>query len=631
MNNLLNIDIFENNKIIIKSTSDNLKIFINSPTFKFKLEHFVDLLSNNEILINFSLDNFERILNTIKECCQKDNLEARISNSCIEYVNNRNKIITKRIDTGTSLKQIVNNSKLDYLYYKNEVNSILNRPLREKQMIDSFFMYKVQKAMNFSVPGSGKTASVIGVFSFLIKNNLINKLVIIGPKNCFTSWINELNICLENKISLSYFESTKQISKQQKIFNLKYQNNNVLIFNYESVSIYLDILKEKIDEKTLLVFDESHKIKRINGKFANVCLEISKKPKYTIMLTGTPIPNGYIDIFNMLNILFQNEYSDFFKFNIKDLKEPNESTKKKVNDSIYPFFCRTTKDELNVPKPNEDIFYENDASELENKILKVLFEKYKQSKLALFIRILQLESNPKMLLNEIDNDLINDIFEDEWNDQEIFDDKMFNDKNNELVELVGNGFVTTKTKHIIEIIKELISKGKSIIVWCIFIDSINNLKTILDSLLISSEIICGYTNTDQRKEVIENFKNKKFTVLITNPHTLAESVSLHTVCHDAIYFEYSYNLVHLLQSKDRIHRLGLKEDDKIQWYFMKINYELENGYYSIDQEIYNRLKYKEDEMIKAIDNNVLEENTDYYVDLNQILDKLYKNNLNNNK
>ena len=49
-------------------------------------------------------------------------------------------------------------------------------------------------------------------------------------------------------------------------------------------------------------------------------------------------------------------------------------------------------------------------------------------------------------------------------------------------------------------------------------------------------------------------------MLLTNPHTLAESVSLHSVCHDAVYFEYSYNLVHPLQSKDRIHRLGLPKE-----------------------------------------------------------------------
>ena len=84
---------------------------------------------------------------------------------------------------------------------------------------------------------------------------------------------------------------------------------------------------------------------------------------------------------------------------------------------------------------------------------------------------------------------------------------------------------------------------------------------------IKAEVISGAVSQDERNKIINKFKNKEVEILITNPHTLAESVSLHKTCHDAIYFEYSYNLVHLLQSKDRIHRLGLKPDDYTQYYY----------------------------------------------------------------
>jgi len=61
------------------------------------------------------------------------------------------------------------------------------------------------------------------------------------------------------------------------------------------------------------------------------------------------------------------------------------------------------------------------------------------------------------------------------------------------------------------------------------------------------EYICGFIDLDKRSIILDNFRNGMIDVLITNPHTLAESVSLHSICHDAIYFEFSYNLVHLLQ------------------------------------------------------------------------------------
>ena len=73
-----------------------------------------------------------------------------------------------------------------------------------------------------------------------------------------------------------------------------------------------------------------------------------------------------------------------------------------------------------------------------------------------------------------------------------------------------------------------------------------------------------------------------------------------------MYFEYSFNLVHLLQSKDRIHRLGLAADQYTQFYFLQTMYPNENGYYSMDEEIYHRLQEKEQRMRKAIEADTLE-------------------------
>ena len=97
-----------------------------------------------------------------------------------------------------------------------------------------------------------------------------------------------------------------------------------------------------------------------------------------------------------------------------------------------------------------------------------------------------------------------------------------------------------------------------------------------------------------------------FRVLLTNPRTLAESMSLHSVCHDAIYFEYSYNLVHLLQSKDRIHRLGLPKGQYTQYAFLQTEYLTENGPWSMEGEVYRRLCQKERTMLEAIDRRTLE-------------------------
>jgi len=102
-----------------------------------------------------------------------------------------------------------------------------------------------------------------------------------------------------------------------------------------------------------------------------------------------------------------------------------------------------------------------------------------------------------------------------------------------------------------------------------------------------------------------DFKKGLFNVLITNPHTLGESISLHEVCHQAIYFEFSFNLVHMLQSRDRIHRLGLKSIDKTEYTFMILD-DAHNLYSPIDLKIYQRLHEKESLQNKALSSENLE-------------------------
>lgn len=83
------------------------------------------------------------------------------------------------------------------------------------------------------------------------------------------------------------------------------------MLNYESLGSCLEEIDHIISNRTLLVFDEVHKVKAINGQRANNALTIAKNAVYTIAMTGTPIPNSYVDLYNLLHILYNDEYKDF--------------------------------------------------------------------------------------------------------------------------------------------------------------------------------------------------------------------------------------------------------------------------------------------------------------------------------
>lgn len=602
---------FENNNLVLVSSSmiSNLK---RNRVYKLKLKRYVsrDKTEENKLFFRKEIGyiKYKKIIEIIEKYSSKNNIDFHVSKEVEEYIQKREIYINERSRVGLGIKSQTEEILEKYNSYRAVIDSQMVRKLREKQAWDSFFMFAMRKSANFSVPGSGKTSSVYGVFSFLSYKGLVDKIVMIGPRSFFISWKDEFYNCFGNKRKLELFNIQDYSNSRDKKNALLYKavhKKNLLLFNYESLDSILEEVKNIIDDKTLLVFDEVHKVKNPNGKRAKNALKISYNARYTIALTGTPLPNSYLDIKNLLHILYHEEYNDFFGFGDAQLRIPSEYDIENINKKIKPFFCRTTKKQLEVPEVNPDIILPCKLSDKENKIFNILLLKYAKNKLALIIRLLQLESNPKMLLKAIsENQEDFSAILDTTSDPEDID---YVDYSQDIKDLINSFGKTEKFNSCIQQVKQLNSEGKSVIIWCIFVDSIRQLASQLEKEGISAGVIFGSTSEEERKNILNKFKEKEIDVLITNPHTLAESVSLHSVCHDAIYYEYSYNLVHLLQSKDRIHRLGLKEGQYTQYYFLQSIFVTKDGFeYSLDQKIYQRLLEKEKIMLDAIDEDILE-------------------------
>lgn len=600
---------------------------INTPMYKMKLNRYVQKIDapNNKILFQQELNyiSFKKIIDIIEKDTKNKPYDFFVTERLREYIKSTELHINERANVGLAIKQQNPDLLGEFLEYKQIVDENMCRELREKQMWDSFYMCSMKKSSNFSVPGSGKTSSVLGVFAYLSFIGKVDKIIMIGPKNSFISWIDEFNVCFGHKKKLKLFNIQDYSSINEKKQAVLYGSGqqNLLLFNYESLHSILSEVCSIVDERTLLVFDEVHKVKAINGQRAEDSLEVSKKAKFAITMTGTPIPNSYKDIKNILNILYHNEYNDFFNFTDAQLRNPSESDIEDINNKIQPFFCRTTKEQLSVPLANEDIFYNVRASDAENELFDILCMKYKKNKLALIIRILQLETDPKMLLDAIEAG--GEDFSDILYTQGTIEEIDYRDYSSTVVSLINSIERTTKFDVCIKNIIKLYNSNRPVIVWCIFVDSIRHIEKVLKSEGLRVGIIYGQVDNEERSIVLDKFKAGELDVLITNPHTLAESVSLHGICHDAVYFEYSYNLVHLLQSKDRIHRLGLKDNQYTQYYYLQTEYITYDGdKYSLDEKIYNRLMEKERIMLDAIENNQLEPVSLYQDDLDIIFNEL---------
>lgn len=602
------VDDLSNDAFILDSIDGRARISlpnaIQDPrSFKFKIsiQSFVDTIEGRtiDLKMNLKRSSLRTIADKIHMFADKGGLSV-IETQSFKNLVESSTAMEELASLGLSIKHRDPVHIDTFEIFKNDVSSLTSAGLREEQLWDAYFAYSLGKSANFSVPGSGKTATALGMFAYLYKNKGVKRLIVLGPLNSFDSWISEFRRVFGDNIPSKAVTSTELRGMGGPIqyhVRLDIGDRNLVLLNYESFDHnpeLTDALRDRIGDDTMLVFDEVHRIKAVNGKRASNIVPIGEKSKYTIVMTGTPIPNGYEDVYNFLHILYGSNYDDFFVLSPRALSRLQGLDVVSFNEKLQPFYVRTTKAQLGVPAADGDMAFTVDAGEDEQALFDRLHD-VRINPLALMIRILQVESDPSMLASKTLDESERAAFADDLPPFEV--EGVLEDT--EAVQLV-----TSKTRRCIEIVEDLVSQGRTVIVWCIFIKSIRNIVSLLESKGIS---VCSvYGATEDKQTVIDSFKAGRYKVLVTNPQTLAESVSLHKVCHDAVYFEYSYNLVHLLQSRDRIHRLGLDPGQHTRYHFLETRFHTVEGAVSLDRDIHDRLNQKEEVMLNAIENHELE-------------------------
>lgn len=606
----------EDDQLFLQDTLISYEIKTNDFALKKLAPYFTDSYPNFKNTITYI--EIKEIIKILERFSDKKNFNFIVTSELVNFLEQQAYWIEERSKYALLLKSQDSRISDRFNTFKQIVSNELYRPLREKQMQSAFYMQQMKKSANFSVPGAGKTSMVYGVFAYLNSSeiNAVDQIIMVGPKNSFLSWKLEFNENFGDKKELKLLNIHDENAPIVQL-ELNSNDKNLILINYESLQKYEKILCNIINERTMLVFDEVHKIKGVTSKRAQVAKKIAEKPLYKYVLTGTPIPNTYEDIFNFLNILYTDEYKKFFNFKISELKKPDLLKIEKINNKLFPFFWRTTKKELGVPDANPDSLIPIEATLHEQHIIDLLYKKYAGNPLHLYIRLIQASTNPELILKAINKiEMYGEDNKTDWFKKLEKDPITFTEDELQTIRQVKT---TSKFQASIDLTMDLNTQGKQTLIWCIFVSTIDKVYAELKKRdeNIRVAIIYGNTPQNERETIIEAFKRKEIDILITNPHTLAESVSLHRKCHDAIYLEYSFNLTHMLQSRDRIHRLGLEQTDYTQYYYFMLEGK-EFGNNTVDQRIYDRLKEKEQRMLDAIEGGSLM--PDPEVDYTEILD-----------
>lgn len=530
-------------------------------------------------------------------------VELEIDHEIKAFIAQNRYAINEQKIVGMTIKSYDERWQAELSYFVTIVNRGITRPLKPQQIQASFFLAMMKRAANFSVPGAGKTAMMYGTFAYLSSPEIdeVNKLVVIAPLNAFEAWRTEYQAVFGNK-RLLHFMNLKDYVDMGSI-RTDWGVANVIVINYESLQGWkLTILNGLIDGKTMVVFDEVHRIKNPSGKRAQNALQLGKQARYHYVLTGTPIPNSYKDVYNFLHLLYNNEYNTYFGWEVSDLDNPNVA---EINDKMQPFFWRTNKKDLQVPPAEADKILTIMPS-LEQMELAKVIHAVENNVLGRYIRLLQASTNPALLVEKIDLNNLGFLFDEvDFSVNQALDSEEEKQAKQRLyLDMSVEKIRTPKFDAGMALINQLVSEGKKVIVWGMFVATMLKIQQELVESGIDANLVYGATPKEARVELINDFRDGDVSVMISNPATLGESISLHQTVHDAVYFEYNFNLTFMLQSRDRIHRLGLPDNQYTRYYYlMTEGDQAHNGY--IDQQVYERLKEKETIMLNAIDGDVL--------------------------
>ncbi len=464
--------------------------------------------------------------------------------------------------------------------------------LKEYQMLPVIHAVEMGNVANFSVPGSGKTWMAYFAY-FLLKNRgEVEKLLVVGPLSSFRPWENEFREITGKKPNSIRISGSPD--KRIDIFNHAHLYEMFLV-SYDTIRIEQAAVAELLQKyKFMFIVDESHHIKNPNGESTNAILYLSRFAKRRMVLSGTPIPNKLEDIWAQFSFLYPRGelLGTFGDFQYELTKENPLSYLRNVLD---PFYTRVSKNMLDLPKASF-IRVTVPMSKIQRRIydaIKGFIRENDSNYRDDFLAVQRWRNNCIVYLIETATDPSLLTKNSQYHEQNITNEGL---PIQQLIEQYERFEIPRKLEAVRKLVVQSLSKKEKTIIWCSFVPTIKKLTNMFKAHK-PIPIWGGVPKDDEedvnynREREIERFRSSpKHNLLIANPASLAESISLHKVCHHAIYLDRTFNGGHYMQSLERIHRIGMSQKTKTRYTIL-----LSKD--SVDQVIDDRLEVKKDRML----------------------------------
>lgn len=436
----------------------------------------------------------------------------------------------------------------------------------------------------FFEQGTGKTATAIHLIrsKFNQAGRILRVLIFTLPlpiPQWREEWIQNSNIDTRLLVPL-YGPGAKRLKtfnaqawEQGHSFSAGEPRSVIFITNYESL-LMKDLYRAFTEwEPDVIVFDESHKCKSHSAQRSKLAYDLAnphpkspRKKPFTYLLTGTPVLNSPMDLFQQFKILdggqtfgwnyfsFRAKYFRdrnagmpkdryFPKWEIMSLAKDGRNATGEIQQLISAKSMRVLKSDcLDLP-PEVSVPVKVGMSKEQTRIYNELrkeFVTYYNSKAC----IATLAITKALRLMQITSGFISTESPGEADGERI------------LHTLPG----TPKEAALEELLQEIcVEQGHKVLVWAVFKPNYEFIKAVCDRLKIKYIEVHGGVSEGKKRANVEAFKTQDdISVFVGHPGSGGIGLNL-TVAPYSIFYSRTFSLEHYLQARARNHRGGSKE------------------------------------------------------------------------
>lgn len=414
--------------------------------------------------------------------------------------------------------------------------------------------------------GTGKTKVGIDTGAWLYITGKIDAIIIVAPNGVHENW-EKKEIPTHMPEYVTYKARTykagmgkKATAKFNEVFDPKFDGLRIVAFNIDCFSRKSgrELPKKFLNNfRCLFILDESSRIKNKSANRTKAIVNIGKQARYRRILSGTPVTQSPMDVYTQFEFLdpeilgFTSYYSFRGHYGLLETNyRLNPKTGKREPYQVVTGYQNLDKLQQ-VIKSHSFRVLKKDCLDLPDKIYQT--------------RTVKLSKEQQTVYNDLCDNLYSEFAGTEVSATLVLT-KMLR------LQQITGGFVTDDAKKNIQIgttnpkLDELLAITEEIsskaIIWARFVPEIEAITEALRAEYGEESVVTYYgaTKKDERYESVKRFQDDptaKF--FVGNPVSGGIGLTL-TAAQYMIYYSNDFNLETRLQSEDRAHRIGQKEN-----------------------------------------------------------------------